>query len=515
MRQVKSQLFVTIFSVLLVISVLTVSGIVYAQSADVNRSIADSELAPGETTTVTVNISLDESSSIQLTDSFSPAFADVQVVDGNADFPVAENDQVIADWTSESDAVIQYEVTVPEDAADGDEFAFDGTVDIDGNQQAVGGDSSITVSEPEEASVTVADQESTGESIVVGEAVPGPDSESLGVWTRSNDQLDELLGSVSLDAVLENESLSLDSPLATDQNVTVAIHAGGPATDNILASDTASITIVEDDSPTENTTERSISATELIPGDSTTVTVSVDLTEEVSEFDWNVEFTPAFADAEFVDTADASFPTLDPDQGLASWADVQSFTFSYEVTVPDDAQPGEEFAFDGQVSGSIEKSVTGDQRIEIADVPETEGHLQVSNQSVPAGDQLVIDEANTSLAYAVVVELGDGTELGTSEPLEAGENISDYTVELDQPLEKSDEVVVRLATVTEDGEIGTPIQTADGYLETSVSVEVGADVYSDDSEFGPNSVFSAIEDWRAGEIDPGLVFEVIENWRAS
>jgi len=112
--------------------------------------------------------------------------------------------------------------------------------------------------------------------------------------------------------------------------------------------------------------ERTIDQTEVEPGGSTEVTISVDLEEPVDQIVWNVGFEPTFADVSPVDMDGADFPLVDEEGGLAAWADVDSIEFVYEVIVPDDAEHGDVFMFDGKVEHEAAGvSVGGDEKIEV------------------------------------------------------------------------------------------------------------------------------------------------------
>ena len=102
------------------------AGVMADSSAD--RSIDRTELAPGESTTVTVTVSFDEATDFEIDEQFGPAFADVSIVDADgASFSAAENGRVVARYGQlgddpRSSATLVYEVQVPADAADGATF---------------------------------------------------------------------------------------------------------------------------------------------------------------------------------------------------------------------------------------------------------------------------------------------------------------------------------------------------------------------------------------------------------
>jgi hypothetical protein len=409
---------------------LAITGTAQESGIDADRSIGSSEVAPGETTTVTVNVSAASPQSIEVTDSFSPAFGTVQVVDSGDAISSAKEDQVISTWGLTDSASLTYEVTVPSDAEPGTEYQLSGNATVGETTVDIAGDGVITV----------ADDTGTG----------GDDG--------------------------------------GDDNTTVP----------------------------DDGAERSIERTELTPGESTTVTVSVGLQESVDQLNWQTSFQPAFESATFVDNSGADFPVLEADSGLAAWANVDAVTFSYEVTVPEDAQPGDTYEINGTISdqaGTFEKTIEGESTIEVVETPATTGSVALGEQNVPTGDRIVVDTATASVAYAAVVT-ANGTEIGSSDPIQAGESIENHTIELDEPLEESQNVTVRLHA-TQQGSIEQPLETADGQIESTASVWVGAAAYADDDgTIGQTGVFAAIDDWRAGEIDDPTVFDVIGSWRS-
>ena len=121
------------------------AGVMADSSAD--RSIDRTELAPGESTTVTVTVSFDEATDFEIDEQFGPAFADVSIVDADgASFSAAENGRVVARYGQlgddpQSSATLVYEVQVPADAADG--ATFDISPGADSANQA--GTDTITV----------------------------------------------------------------------------------------------------------------------------------------------------------------------------------------------------------------------------------------------------------------------------------------------------------------------------------------------------------------------------------
>ena len=157
-RPIRTVPLATVLTVVLVGVGLAVGGVAAADLDTADRTIEETELLPGETTEVTVEITVDEESGPFLIEEFDPAFEDVSIVSAD---PFTEiggstdaNDGLTAGWGDDgTEYTVTYEVTVPEDAEPGDEFQFNGSVSTttdDGepaDETTVTGDATITVVE--------------------------------------------------------------------------------------------------------------------------------------------------------------------------------------------------------------------------------------------------------------------------------------------------------------------------------------------------------------------------------
>jgi PGF-CTERM protein len=96
---------------------------------------------------------------------------------------------------------------------------------------------------PDEAAVTFTNQPSDGESVLVDEIVAGPDGATASVWTVSDGEPDEMLGSMSVSPgeTLTNEVIDLSPPFEESQDLIVAVQDADGA---ILASSSARVTHV-------------------------------------------------------------------------------------------------------------------------------------------------------------------------------------------------------------------------------------------------------------------------------
>ena len=124
------------------------------QGLSTDRAISDGTLAPGETATVTVEITSPESANLTVVEEFSPTFASVEIVDDDgADFSAVRNanNELFATYGDRESATLTYEVTVAESAEDDASYQFDGyTEHGDDEQTTTTGDGEIAVQQQEE-----------------------------------------------------------------------------------------------------------------------------------------------------------------------------------------------------------------------------------------------------------------------------------------------------------------------------------------------------------------------------
>ena len=154
MRSVSTTRRVTVLtlSLLLVVSLLGVTfAAVSGESADtveeLERSISPDEVEPGETAVIQVEVVLNGPENVTVVEAFD-AFDEVEIVDDDgADLTAVTDarDELLVIYTDRESLTLTYEVTVPEDGASGDTFAFQGFIDIDGDQYTTGGGDSIEV----------------------------------------------------------------------------------------------------------------------------------------------------------------------------------------------------------------------------------------------------------------------------------------------------------------------------------------------------------------------------------
>lgn len=154
MRSVSTTRRVTVLtlSLLLVVSLLGVTfAAVSGESTDtaekLERTVTPDEIDPGETATIEVEVVLNGPENVTVVEAFD-AFDEVEVVDDDgADLTAVTDarDELLAVYTDRESLTLVYEVTIPEDGAAGETFAFQGFIDIDGEQYTIGGGDSIDV----------------------------------------------------------------------------------------------------------------------------------------------------------------------------------------------------------------------------------------------------------------------------------------------------------------------------------------------------------------------------------
>ncbi|WP_435094464.1 COG1361 S-layer family protein [Halorubrum sp. N11] len=202
------------------------------------RTIDQSELAPGESTTVSVEIELDGEGDPAIFERFDPNFEDVVLIAANPD-PIdllsGSTIDLFATWEATDTATLEYKVTVPEDAEIGDTFTISGnasTISGEGAPKdrsvAIDGDSQIQIVEPE-FDVAITETNSpveAGEDLDVTADIENTGSlEATQDVTFSFDGTAESTESVTLDGGdSESVTFTFDTTfiLAGDYNVEVA-----------------------------------------------------------------------------------------------------------------------------------------------------------------------------------------------------------------------------------------------------------------------------------------------------
>ena len=146
-----------------------------ANVTDADRTIEGTELEPGESTTVTVEAALNEPGDPAIYEEFDPAFERVEIASTDPDIDAVNdgNGELVAIWEETDAAILEYEVTVPDDAETGDAFTITGEAEAADGTMVIEGDTEIDVVTDEfEVSIAEAnDSVEQGESLVVNATV--------------------------------------------------------------------------------------------------------------------------------------------------------------------------------------------------------------------------------------------------------------------------------------------------------------------------------------------------------
>jgi len=405
------------------------------------RTIESTELAPGETTEVTVTVEASGSGDIVVVENYSAPLGDIAVT-GADPFPVTQstrnNSEAVAVWSGESSVSLTYEVTVPENASDGDTFTVNSTVSIDGGENAnVTGPDTITVSRieaersvgstelapGESTNVTVQTNASTAGNISLAEDFsPGFSGVSITGATPPTSSEDVRNGNGGVEADwqdTDNASLTYEVTVPDDAttgntfNISGTASLDGGSGVRVSGPDTISVVGVE--------AERTIESTTVAPGESTNVTVETNASGagNVTVLE---EFSPAFAEVTVSAMGTNPFPTTQTVQGdnsslVAVWRGTASATLTYEVTVPDDAANGTTFAVDGNASvdGGDSVSVTGAGTITVQEQQSVVDPYRNENGIVGVDGlrQALSDWSNGQLAVAELQEVLNAWSSGT------------------------------------------------------------------------------------------------------
>lgn len=176
-----------VVSIILVVSSAGLMGVAAVESPDGERTINDTALDPGETTEVEVHVTdvdqdwlaiyedVDSDLEATITDFDPVPLVDRQLDDTDA-VVVWEDDEPLGSTT------LTYEVTVPEDAEEGDFYTFDGAVDLGGGTETdTTGENVITVGEPDDVLIDITTPEyvDEGKTYEAGVEVFNPTDEEV------------------------------------------------------------------------------------------------------------------------------------------------------------------------------------------------------------------------------------------------------------------------------------------------------------------------------------------------
>lgn len=354
-------------------------------SVSADRVITDETLEPGESTTISVDVDVDEPANVSLDESIDDRL-DVTVVNDDGAESSSATNGLTAEWSNVDNVSLVYEVTVPDDA-DGDTYSFSGVVETDtGAEDTVQGDDSITVPADVDVGVertiestTLAPGEST--TVTIDAGFEEPESPSIAevfdpvfadfeviddggaefvLEGPDGDELTFAFGTVEITESTMEYEVTIPEDAESGQEFTIS---SDDASDYDLGSDTIEITDIT------ASADRSIADDEVLANDTTEVTVEVETSDrtdfqvsETVEGAANVSIVETESDGDGIDV-DTVDETL-----TADVSDATTATITYEVTVGDDAdQPT---IVDGHVSiDGVVFTTTGDTTITVVESP--------------------------------------------------------------------------------------------------------------------------------------------------
>ncbi|WP_241768293.1 hypothetical protein [Haloferax sp. ATB1] len=351
------------------------------------RTVGDATLAPGESTTVTVEINASERGNFTVVEALSPGFASVELVDDDgADFSGVRdaNDELFATYGDRENVTLQYRVTAADSAdATTHELTGYGDFGLEDTRATTTGDGEISVSTDGGSSVIRSVDDATlapGESATVWVAVERDQAANFTLV----EEFSPAFGSVEIvdadGADFSGVRDANDELFATygDRKAVTLVYevtADNDATAGTVYEFDGFADVNGSESPTAGTTEidvqessddgdvsaaRSIDRATLEPGGSTTVRVAVDR-DRATNFTLVEEFSPAFGSVEIVDDDGADFSGVRDanDELFATYGERELATLVYEVTAADDATAGTVYEFDGFADANGSQSATG------------------------------------------------------------------------------------------------------------------------------------------------------------
>lgn len=271
--------------------------------------------------------------------------------------------------------------------------------------------------------------------------------------------------------------------------------------------------------------------TQVSPGETVEVEVTVELSEEATDLDVTENFDPAFADVAIVedDGATISTPTNANDQVFGSWGSTDEVTLTYEVEIPDDAEPGDEFTIDGTVEADDEEATIEADTLSFAVV-------ESADRDAPSA----VDVGET-FDVSVDVVLAQASDLDVNETFDPAfadvSIVDDDNATVSTPTEAGDELVASWGavenvtleyelTVSDDAEVGDQYEingtltvantthTIDGDKVTVSSNPAAAEYADEDGTVGAGGVGSAAADFRSGDLDAASIGDVAAAFRS-
>lgn len=166
----------------MIVSLGVVAGLAAGDITTGEQTIESQELSPGETTTVTVDVEQTTTGDPAVYQEFNSSFADIEIVTTDPSAAVVastdSNDGVVAVWENTATATLQYEVTVPDNASDGEVYQLTGEVETENETTDITGDTQIVVSEDDSSGSSGSGSGSSSGSSGSGSSSPVPEPEA-------------------------------------------------------------------------------------------------------------------------------------------------------------------------------------------------------------------------------------------------------------------------------------------------------------------------------------------------
>lgn len=321
-----------------------------------------------------------------------------------------------------------------------------------------------------------------------------------------------------------------------------AVTVGEDADEEASVTGDETIEVVEEPPVEVESAERTIEDEQLMPGSSTEVTVEFDLSEDAAASVVEA-FEPGFADIEVVDEDPGAFlaePDAANEELIALWEEeAETFSITYEVSVPEDAEGGDTFEFEGSVIPGEDDDIDGtpiegDNAISIVEEPpiDIDAERTIERPQVTEG---------ASTEVTLEIEAEEAISLGLTEDFDPGFAEAEYVdSEPEAFLADSDEAneefiatwdteatsfeLTYEVTVPEDAEAGdtfeisgfVPIEDVEVPIEGDDTIEVVesplAEYADEDGFIDAQGVLAAFGDWQDGELDAQLFLEAFNAW---
>ena len=363
------------------------------------RTVGSDTVAPGEQTTVTVDVETNGAESFTVVENFDPAFENVELVDTDgAAISAVRNadDAVFAAYNNRSEATLTYRVTLGNASTvqEGDHYRLSGFAQSEGERSATGGQDQITVGAEDigspgvqsERTLDTENLDADGTATVSVSATPS-EASSFIIYEDFNPAFEsvEIVDADGADVTGVRDNESLFASYNGSESVTLVYEvevgeAGTYSFDGNTSTDTPKGAVerptLGTDSLTFNGSGTAPEANGTVqftqedyvfdPGETQTLTVET-TAESVAGHETRIEFDPDMMTVESVEAGDigASATNLDNENGVVTVAQAGASgtdaprLFNLTVTFEGDDGDSASLAFDREYT-SLFDAETGD-----------------------------------------------------------------------------------------------------------------------------------------------------------